>query len=214
MGGYYRTYGVPTDLFDTTWHTAIYGGSVYSLPLVAMVVIGLFIAGVFYCLIAPLLGIGGNSPLGRKADQWVQAVIANLRHMPFSQDALQLGLITFLSALALAIPVGLYWTLLYLSEDLGTNRATREIEMIRSNDTAKMAAAKMTYATIFYMDGTTAKAEDGIQIGCEHNSVCALRKADRTVIIPTKNIVRVDAKPLLKNSERSEAPTAKSNIKP
>lgn len=196
VGGYYRTYGLPQGLFDRTWHSAVYGGSLQSLSIAAMVAAALFASGIMYVLFALVLGVGGSSPIGRNAVRVIRGTIGKSRVVPFDADALAVGVAALLLAFPIAISYGLYVSMLVWAEKSGTASAAKEMAMIRANSISEMSAANLFHVTVFYMEGTMAKMEQGINIDCQHNSVCAIRQANRTVIIPAKNILRIETKPV------------------
>lgn len=194
-GGYFRAYGIPLGLFDTPWHTAIYDGSLQSFSIAVITVVGLASNALLYFFLAVVMGLGGKSQIGRNADQLFQSATRKLRQVPKDKEALIFAMILLIGALLIALAYGVYIKLiLFQAEKAGADLANNEIAMIRANNAPEMAAAHLKQLTVFYIEGTTLKVEEGISIDCQHNSSCAIRQAERTVIIPAKNILRIDVK--------------------
>jgi hypothetical protein len=195
--GYYRTYGVPYGLFDDSWHRGILAGSIYASSYSFSLLISMVIGVIFYFVLALVIGWISRSRLSSASEKLFSNVAERLGIRRANRDAMMGVGIASLASIVFA-GVGIFYLLpMIIFEKQGATRATKEIEMIRTNDLKAMSASSLSQLKIERMEGTTSFVDIGINIGCQTNSFCIIRQKDKTVIVSLKSLVKMEATPIV-----------------
>jgi hypothetical protein len=190
---YYRTYGVAFGLFEDSWHRAIFAGSVYVSGSLFTLLTAMLAAAIFYFLAALVLGWISRTRLPDAGEKMFGDLAKRLGIQHANPVAMAGVGIACVAIAVLLCAVTLYVLPLIALEKQGATRAKKEIEMIRTNDLNAMSAAGLSELKIERMEGTTSFVDAGISIGCQTNVFCVIRKKDKTVIIPLKNVVKMES---------------------
>jgi hypothetical protein len=190
---YFREFGITDAIFETSWHLSLFNSSIHIAPLVWALVIASFAYSVFFLVIAWLVGLAKRIPPKFLPSTWISLsrlqVGGEHANRELMIHAIVLGLVSILVA-------GLYliYTLLLIQmERTAIVRATNEMTIIKANDSVKIKAANLRKIRIEHLVDGSSKVDDGILIACETTTVCVIRQPAKTVVIPMKNVTRIES---------------------